>query len=347
MTSEASSAVELTNEASPVKPPRLRRLSKPTPPTKEDLKKFKSITQNKSVDVPAIDFNMSNIKVHTKTNGDPPVSTSSEPSSTGLSANLAHPGLTFVTSVPMPADGQSAFQLTLSTADIQAISVNVCQYIVDNLNEIMSPLITSMTEQLTTALNTATAEIVELRSENERLSAKVDDLEQFNRRNFVRISGVPESSNIDNTEDTTEVVVNLMAKTGVQIATTDVEQSYRIGKRNKQDKTVKRPIIVKFTNYATKKLSLKSKKKLPKGVYINDDLTKNRSTVAYRARCLVKSRAAKSTWTDDGKIFLIDNADVRHIVTTENTLDELKKNLPPYVPPGPSVATVAAQPPPK
>ena len=58
-------------------------------------------------------------------------------------------------------------------------------YIVDNLNKIMSPLITSMTEQLTTALNSATAEIVELRSENERVSAKVDDHEQVNRRNFI------------------------------------------------------------------------------------------------------------------------------------------------------------------
>ena len=300
MSSEASSAIEITNEASPIKPPRLRRLSKPTPPTKEDLKKFKSVTQSKAVDVPALDFNMSNVKAHTKTNDEPSVSTSSESTTTGLSDKLAHPGLTVVTSVPMPADGQSAFQLTLSTADIQAISINVCQYIVDNLNEIMSPLITSMTEQLTTALNSATAEIVELRNENERLSAKIDDLEQFNRRNFVRISGVPESG-INNTEDTTDVVVNLVAKTGVQIATTDIEHSYRIGKRNKDDKNVKRPIIVKFANYATKKLSLKSKKKLPKGVYINDDLTKNRSTVAYRARCLVKSRAAKSTWTDDGK----------------------------------------------
>ena len=172
--------------------------------------------------------------------------------------------------------------------------------------------------------------------------------------NSVRISGVPESR-INNTEDTADVVVQLMAKAGANIAASDIEQAYRIGKRNSQTPqtppnpltpVVKRPIIVKFANRSTKKLSVKSKTKLPKGIYINDDLTKARSTVAFRARTLVKSKAAKTTWTDDGKVFIIDNADKKHIVTTEKALDDLKKTLPPYVPSA-SFATVAATPPQK
>ena len=325
MSTEAHSVVDVTNEASPVKPPRLRRYSRPTPPTKEDLKKLRCMPVNSDTiladSVPVLDLSKSNADILTS---------SPSGSVAGPNNEVADPALTFVTSLPLPVDGQTAFQLNLSSSDIQAISTNVCSYIVNNLNDIISPLITTLTANLTTALNAATAEIVLLRDENERLSTQVDDLEQFNRRNSVRISGVPESR-INNTEDTVDVVVQLMAKAGANIAASDIEQAYRIGKRipqtppNPLTPVVKRPIIVKFANRSTKKLSVKSKTKLPKGIYINDDLTKARSTVAFRTRSLVKSKAAKTTWTDDGKVFIIDNADKKHIVTTEKALDDLKK----------------------
>jgi hypothetical protein len=57
-------------------------------------------------------------------------------------------------------------------------------------------------------------------------------------------------------------------------------------------------------------------------VNINEDLTKTRNTLAYRARQLIKKRFISQTWTVDGKIFVRNN---RELVTTITTDYGLKR----------------------
>lgn len=85
-----------------------------------------------------------------------------------------------------------------------------------------------------------------------------------------------------------------------------------------------------------------------KGIGISQDLTKNRSKIAYLARQAVKQKQIKSTPVRDGKIFITDKADNRKIITCEDELNAILNtgcvnqnetfntnlSLPPPQPPG-------------
>ena len=59
------------------------------------------------------------------------------------------------------------------------------------------------------------------------------------------------------------------------------------------------------------------------GIGISQDLTKNRSKIAYLARQAVKQKQTKSTSVRDGKIFITDKADNRKIITCEVELNAI------------------------
>ena len=79
-----------------------------------------------------------------------------------------------------------------------------------------------------------------------------------------------------------------------------------------------RQIIVRLRDSTTKRRIFKASNDLKDGehfayVNINEDLTKTRNTLAYRARQLEKKRFISQTWTVDVKIFVRNNRD---LVTT-------------------------------
>ena len=75
-----------------------------------------------------------------------------------------------------------------------------------------------------------------------------DALEQYSRRNSVRISGVNEA--ID--EDTDSIVMRIAEKLDVPMSTADIDRSHRVGKINEQGRNGRRrprDILVKFSTY--------------------------------------------------------------------------------------------------
>ena len=87
------------------------------------------------------------------------------------------------------------------------------------------------------------------------LRAKVDDLEQYTRRNSVRIMGIPETSN----EDTDKITIAIAKRIGAEIDIDQIDRSHRVGL--KKDGGA-RPIIVKFTSYRAKAERTSNKRKL-------------------------------------------------------------------------------------
>ena len=64
---------------------------------------------------------------------------------------------------------------------------------------------------------------------------------------------------------------------------------------------------------------MKEKPKLKgKDIWVNDDLTQLRSTLAYEARQAVKGGLAERTWVHDGKIFLKKFGEDRPIKVTRS-----------------------------
>ena len=56
-------------------------------------------------------------------------------------------------------------------------------------------------------------------------------------------------------------------------------------------------------------------------VYVNDDLTRERSRVAARARQLKRDKKIKDTWVRDGEIYVKKNDDSINKLSTSRQLD--------------------------
>jgi hypothetical protein len=127
-----------------------------------------------------------------------------------------------------------------------------------------------------------------------------DDLEQYTRKNSLRIFGVPEQKN----ENTDEVVSNICKnKLGIDVPAHLIDCSHRLPGREPYH----RPIIVKFISRNTKK-NVFTKKRLLKGsnIVITEDLTKLRYQLMKNAS---KKFGPKNVWSSDGKIFVkLDNS---------------------------------------
>jgi len=144
-----------------------------------------------------------------------------------------------------------------------------------------------------------------IRSDEDYVDKVTNELEQYGRRNNVRISGINGDANRQSSETSTELVINtIKEKTGLDISVHEIDVAHRLGKY-RQGK--QRPIIVKFVRRQTKIQVFKYAKQLRQSaVYINDDLTKTNQEVLSSVR--IKDRdSVKKAWSHEGKIYVIYN----------------------------------------
>ena len=156
----------------------------------------------------------------------------------------------------------------------------------------------SREETLTKERNKLKAELSQEVSLREK---QTNELEQYGRRNNVRITGIDDSV-AETAEMTTTKVVNLMNdKLSMSVSEHDVDISHRMGKF---DQNKKRPIIVKFTRRHVQHDVMKNAKMLRgTGIYINEDLTKLNAKVLTAVRVKDKDNVARA-WSFQGKLFL-------------------------------------------
>ncbi|KAK7457979.1 hypothetical protein BaRGS_00039151, partial [Batillaria attramentaria] len=122
-----------------------------------------------------------------------------------------------------------------------------------------------------------------------------DRMEQYSRRETIRIVGVKEEEE----EDVEKKVLEIFKETGAEVSPDDISVCHRIGKGKRG-----RPILAKFVSRKKKKEVMRKKKALRekdryKNVYLNDDLTQ------LRARLLKMVKEAShidKAWVVEGKI---------------------------------------------
>ena len=152
------------------------------------------------------------------------------------------------------------------------------------------------------------------------LEAQVDQAEQYSRRNCLRISGIHEEKN----ENTDDIVLRIASDIGSSVQAQDIDRSHRIGNPNSPRRTRPREIIVKFSTYRARASFIKCRTALKNnnylGVFVNEDLTKKRSSYLYQARLLVKSQRLNGAWSSDGTILIKDNNDRVHRINSLNDL---------------------------
>lgn len=127
------------------------------------------------------------------------------------------------------------------------------------------------------------------------LENKIDEIEQYGRRQNLRIFGIDEKKN----ENTEELVLNIFNnKMGINIQPHMIQRSHRVGKPapNKN-----RAIIIKFQSYKDRNLVYRNKKNLKGSIIsIKEDLTPQRQRLLKEALTILDK---KHIWTIDGNIF--------------------------------------------
>lgn len=167
-----------------------------------------------------------------------------------------------------------------------------------------------------------------LMKENEKgrqtIEGSLNSLEQYGRRNNIRISGITDKAQ-ETAEESTRLVVEIlnrkMPNLGLKIQ--DIDIAHRIGKYKKEGN---RQIIVKLHSRIKKQQIMREKKSLKSdSVYISEDLTKINQEVFKSVRTKLKDVVA-SAWTYEGAIRYKDHND--HIQTVHYSNYQYWLNLP-------------------
>lgn len=140
------------------------------------------------------------------------------------------------------------------------------------------------------------------KNENEQ---KIDKLEQYTRRNSLRVFGIKESMN-ENLED--KVLQFFKNQLNEDIKMEQVDRMHRVGKF-KNGGT--RAIIIKFVSYQHRAIIFGRKRMLKgSGYLIKEDLTADRVKLLKSAETKF---GRKNTWSKDGKIYVSANNAIKLI----------------------------------
>ena len=154
-----------------------------------------------------------------------------------------------------------------------------------------------------------------LRARVQSQSFELDRLQQYSRRENIRVYGIDETAD----ECTNTIIVKLAYDMGVAIS--EQELSHRLGRKTGNKP---RPIIVRRD---TKTRMMRSKKELRgltgyRNVFRNDDLTTLRSRLVYELNC---DESIKSVWIIDGRIMCIqeeNGKDTKRVIDSPDDLLE-------------------------
>ena len=224
-----------------------------------------------------------------------------------------------------PYDHEATSQPTsfaLQSSDINNIVVQLKSALSDEIQIMIHSLFkTELERAIKESFQGLTNQVETLKQENAQLRDEIDALEQYGRRELMRFSGLPETSG----EDTTDIVTKVVKSIDGEFQEGDILRSHRVGNPVRVDKRGQklppRQIIVRVKNPQVKHRILKCSKNLKESddytaVMINEDLTKRRNFLAYKARKLKTADFITNTWTIDGKIFLKNS---KGHITTANT----------------------------
>lgn len=167
-------------------------------------------------------------------------------------------------------------------------------------------------DKLKKEIYTLNKEIDEQKTENHNLSeqletinltteSKLNDIEQYSRKNNIRISGIPEIG-IESAETTTGLVVQKLNSSieALNLKIDDIDVAHRLGK--KQNGT-HRQIIIKFHSRMKRDTILKNRRVFKNtNIFVSEDLTKTNQHVLACIRKKSPDEVDRS-WSKGGRLF--------------------------------------------
>lgn len=141
-------------------------------------------------------------------------------------------------------------------------------------------------------------DIQKIKERSELLEEQCDKLQQYTRRNNLRLFGVPEDDN----ENLEEIALNIFnQRMGMSHSSSNIDRIHRLIRRENRNKKP-RPIIIKFISYKSRN-EVVLKRSLLKGssISIQENLTHARYQILHKAFDKFK---AYNVWKRDGNIFI-------------------------------------------
>ena len=237
------------------------------------------------------------------------------------------------------SDEDVAFKLRLEEAlDDPKIAAKFAGIVRSGNQELLASIssLHAEVQSLKATLKDRDAAIADLQAEVRKLRDDHDSLEQYGRRNNLRISGVPEPKlEPEEVEDTTATIVDLAnsaLKLDPPLQVSDVEVSHRLKKpRNAKDGDP-RPIIVRFRSKQERFHVISNRRHMKDyndenstRIYINEDLTASRAKLFSTVRQLQKKKYFNQAWTYNGTIRV---KDMQGMVKIISNTDDIKTCLP-------------------
>lgn len=205
---------------------------------------------------------------------------------------------------------KSVFQEALQTSGM-----------LDTLRQEMKKMIDPLTDRI----NKQDEKIQKLEEKNAELENTLDKMEQYSRRESVRIMGLPEGQD-DKLEEQIINIINEDLKVETPITPSDIARLHRVGTKKP---SLPRPVILKFASYRVRSAVMRNKQNLkqrsgPK-LFFNEDLTQKRAKLLKDARDLKKKGKINDVWTKDGRIVLKRNdAVIKQVSTSQQLTDAVK-----------------------
>ena len=142
----------------------------------------------------------------------------------------------------------------------------------------------------------------EMEAKNDKVTETVNNLEQYGRRNNIRISGLTHDSKFETSAQSAEGIATLLNdKMNLNLSAYDIDVVHRLG-RFEIGKI--RPVIVKFVQREVKFNVMRNAKHLKNTpISVNEDLTQLNQKVLSSIRLKAKHEVAKG-WSQEGKLFV-------------------------------------------
>lgn len=191
------------------------------------------------------------------------------------------------------------------------------------LHEYWTDAVHSALADTNTRIDYLEREVNESQSKLQKAEAMIDELEQYSRRNALRIwFPQPETGG----EDTDKLVLDYAQKVGVEVKSSEIGRSHRVGSL-RGNRSKPRAVIVKFTTYNTRRKLYDARKICP-DVFVSEDLTQSRSKVFYNARLERRAGRFLHVWTRDGRINIRLHDNTIKVITLMSELDSLVDQTP-------------------
>lgn len=177
-------------------------------------------------------------------------------------------------------------------------------------------------------INCLQSEVTTLTSRVDNLERNQDDLEQYERRDTVILSGAslpPETAQENTTNVVTETIKEHLK---INIKETDISVSHRLGKQKQQQN---RPIIVKLVNRSLKQDLVGACIQLRPQLFVNESLTPKRRVLLNKVLAIRKEHKHKfqQCHTRDGRIVIkLKNSTHKHTITDEKQLVSFLEKYP-------------------